>query len=249
MKKEKHEFAIFTPEVARLLKLQAEYAVSDKELVNRMTTILRSALHDTIILFDQHYNVRCQVSAVAKKEITVRVLERHTHNFLSPHIIWFLPLLEREAFEDALTALTVMGIQDVYPIITDKSRTTWGNEKERDRAHRVMIAACEQSKQFCLPTIHETLRIDAVEAICFQKKITQKLFFDAQGNAACDVINLCKKEKVQVLACCVGPEGDLTQQEKACMEKAGFIFCALTPTILRASVAVQVAAGLMRSCL
>jgi RsmE family RNA methyltransferase len=47
----------------------------------------------------------------------------------------------------------------------------------------------------------------------------------------------------------VGPEGDLTDQEKVLLKQNGFIFCALTPTILRACEAIALGAGVVRSIL
>ena len=42
---------------------------------------------------------------------------------------------------------------------------------------------------------------------------------------------------------------DLTEQEKNLLQDQGFLFCALTPTILRAQQAVALSAGLIRSLL
>ena len=47
----------------------------------------------------------------------------------------------------------------------------------------------------------------------------------------------------------VGPEGDLTHEEKQFVDDHGFIFCKLTPTIMRAHQAVAVGLGVLRSML
>ena len=47
----------------------------------------------------------------------------------------------------------------------------------------------------------------------------------------------------------VGPEGDLTLEEKAYLKQLGFVFCALTPTVLRAQQAVALGLGVLRSYL
>ena len=46
---------------------------------------------------------------------------------------------------------------------------------------------------------------------------------------------------------CVGPEGDLTQEEKDYLKQQGFVFCRLTPTVLRARQAVALGLGILRS--
>jgi 16S rRNA (uracil1498-N3)-methyltransferase len=244
VKKEKHEFAFFSEEVTRLIKEQQEYAVQDKELVHRLGTIVRAKPGETIILFNGDAHAQCEIVACSKKEIVLKVLTRKKNLVIKPAIIWLLPLLEREAFEEALYALTAMGATEIIPVITEKSRKAWGAEKERERAHRLMVAAIEQSKQFCVPVIGATKKLtDAVDGTGI------KIFFDAQGDAAFDVIKKVRENRVESVMCCVGPEGDLTNVEKELMRAHGFIFCALTPTILKACAAVEVGMGLLRSCL
>ncbi|PKN03448.1 hypothetical protein CVU75_02160, partial [Candidatus Dependentiae bacterium HGW-Dependentiae-1] len=45
----------------------------------------------------------------------------------------------------------------------------------------------------------------------------------------------------------VGPEGDLTEEEKGAISRAGVQFCKLTPTVLRAMQATAVGMGVVRS--
>lgn len=249
MKNEKHEFAFFCVDVARLLQKNATYDLQNPELVNRITSIVRLGVGDSLILFNQEHHVHAEIVAISKKTITIRTMKRTDNTLLMPNITWFLPLLERDAFEEALTALTVMGVQEIYPLITEKSKKSWGNEKERDRAHRVMIAACEQSKQFCVPFIHKAITCEDLASIVAHHNFGHTIFFDTQGTPTFDVIQDIKRQKISSLACYVGPEGDFTKQEKEIIKKLGCRVCVLTPTILRASVAVQVGAGLLRSCL
>lgn len=244
MKNEKHEFAFFTAEAVNLIKNQREYVLKDKELVHRLAHIVRIQVDETIILFDSHVNARCKIISCSKKEMSVHVVEHKNNSIIKPTIIWLLPLLDREAFESSLYALTAMGGNDIIPVITEKSRRVWGAEKERERAQRIMIAAAEQSKQFCLPNIKSAMKIS--DAVTIQGT---KLFFDAQGTAAFDVVAHVRQNKVEPIVCAIGPEGDLTNAEKELLRSHGFTFCALTPTILKASAAVEVGMGLLRSCL
>jgi RsmE family RNA methyltransferase len=244
VKNEKHEFAFFSEEVGRLIKEEHEYALHDKELVHRLGTVVRVKPGETIILFNADLHVQCEISSCSKKEISVRVVARKKNLVIKPAITWLLPLLEREAFEEALYALTAMGATEIIPVITEKSRRAWGSEKELERAQRIMVASIEQSKQFCVPKIGTTVKL--VDAL---KTSGTKIFFDAQGAPAFDVVKQVRAKVVESVVCCVGPEGDLTHAEKESMRAHEFIFCALTPTILKASAAVEVGMGLLRSCL
>jgi 16S rRNA (uracil1498-N3)-methyltransferase len=246
VKNERHEFAFFSEEVTRLLKEQQEYTLQDKELLHRLGTIIRAKPGETIILFNGDAHARCEIVACSKKEIILRVLACKKNLVIKPAITWFLPLLEREAFEDSLYALTAMGATEIIPVITEKSRRAWGSEKELERAQRLMVAAIEQSKQFCVPVIGATKKLTDVVAA---NEFGIKIFFDAQGDSAFYVIQKVRENVVTSVVCCVGPEGDLTHAEKELMRAHGFMLCALTPTILKASAAVEVGMGLLRSCL
>ena len=249
---QKHEFAFFTTDVAQLKRDNHDYTLRDADLVRRLLAVVRVQPEDTVLLFDDAMQVACTVVACSKKDVIVRVDARSEHTVLQPEIIWLLPILEREAFEESLEALTVMGANQIVPVITQKSRRTWAmgsnSVKDRDRARRLMLAAAEQSKQFLLPKIQETLALKDALATYAQKN-SEKVFFDAQGQSAFDVVGQMKKRNQKTIVVLVGPEGDLTTEEKTLAEAYSFVFCKLTPTILRASAAVEVGMGLLRSCL
>ena len=243
--RDKHEFAIFTHEVDRLIKVNQTYALAEKDLVHRLGAIIRVDVGDSLVLFNTTDHVTCEVVAVTKKEVMVKLGDRTSNKGVAPHIIWCLPVLEREGLEEALAVLTAMGATEIYPIITEKSRQQWGNEKDHERAQRIMIAAGEQSKQFVLPRLHATQRLPQALANLHGTKI----FFDALGGDAYEMITQCKASNAAPFIFLIGPEGDLTAAEKKMVAEDGFVACCLTPTILRAYHAVTVGMGLVRSLL
>lgn len=61
------------------------------------------------------------------------------------------------------------------------------------------------------------------------------------------VMTMLECGDISELMLLVGPEGDLSNEEKNAVHTAGFIMCALTPTILRSVHAAFLGAGIMRS--
>ncbi len=241
----KHEFALWYSGAALLNDADQKYLLQDEDLTHRLINVLRVAVDDSVLLFDATHHILCTVVSVTKKGVMVQALERRENFPLKPAIIWLLPLLERDSFEEALYALAAMGATEIQPVITEKSRRNWGAEKEYDRALRIMIAAAEQSKQFALPRIHAPLELTAA----VRHATGAKIFFDASGAPTYEVVTQLRSAAVAPYTCLVGPEGDLSEQEKAMVRDNGFLFCKLTPTILKASAAVEVGMGIMRSCL
>ena len=72
-----HEFAFYTDEVESVhtLRVCTDFAVTDKELLRRMTNSIRVKVGDIIILFDEQYHVRCSVLHVSRLTVSLLVLE------------------------------------------------------------------------------------------------------------------------------------------------------------------------------
>lgn len=242
MMSQKHEFALYYPQSPDLT-VNYEFIITDADLIHRIINILRLAPGETIILFTRELHIQVQLAAITKKNIVCMILAQQKNVILQPTIHWLLPILEREAFEQALYALCVMGITTIQPIITEKSRRSWGGQKDYERAERIMIAAAEQSKQFVLPLMQPVQKLAAATTIAADTQ----LFFDTQGKNCFEVMQDVRTRQVFSLTVCIGPEGDLTEAEKKFLRSHNFIFCRLTPTILRACDAVIVGAGIIRS--
>jgi 16S rRNA (uracil1498-N3)-methyltransferase len=247
-----HQFAIFW-DTPLLNELQAgqELLVTDRDIVHRISAVLRLQLQDKILFFNQ--TVFCSGTVqhtVSLKQVTVHIQEICSIALLNPPIDWILPLLQREAFEQAIYILSAMGARSIQPIITQKIHRKWLEERHYERLQRIMVAACEQAKQFSLPALLPLISWSELEDVLASSgKKSTNIMFDAFGSSICDVISTLVHEKSSTIIAIIGPEGDLTTSEKAYLRERNFIFCALTPTILKAEHAITVAMGILRSCI
>lgn len=216
------------------------YRSTDGAFIHRVKTILRLKEDDRLVLFDSSHHTTALLKKVSPHELVFLVEPLEPNIFLQPSITWWLPLLKKEAFEEALYTLTEMGVQFIQPLRTKKATRSWGLPKDYARAQAVMLAACEQSKQFTVPILRPLKEL----AECTTEGIHLKLFFDASGEPLIPV--LTEQSGAPVIAC-VGPEGDLTTDEKKYLKEQGFVFCKLTSTVLRAQQAVAVGLGILRS--
>jgi len=251
IKKSNHEFALFIDD-----QLQKQLIITDKDFVFRVQHIVRLSEDDTLIVFNKTHHARATYIKGDKKQIVFELVTIVENVPLVPKIHWFLPVLEREAFEAALYSATVLGATSIQPIITEKSRRQWGADKDLERATRIMIAAAEQSKQYVLPHIKQAVVLASLAArgergvvasnpFEWQNNQIKKIFFDPTGAPCAQLLHHIKDTHEIIL--CIGPEGDLTDSEKSLLKNNNFQFYALTPTILRACDAVMVAQGIIRS--
>jgi 16S rRNA (uracil1498-N3)-methyltransferase len=231
-----HEFALFVPALTN----QPTLEITDTDLVNRIAHVLRMEPGSYCVLFDVHQALKVQITQITKKAVTATVVSRLPITPITPSITLLLPILKREAFEEALYAMTELGVNKVQPITTAKTQSSWGSEKDYQRAQRIFIAAAEQSKQFALPVLEKVKPLAQV----LETHQGSALLFDAAGKPLKEVLNQLSAGPV---TCLIGPEGDLTPQEKELVASKGFVPCALTPTVLRAQQAAVLGVGVIRS--
>ena len=247
--KEKHEFALFIPTLSSLLinnSENSEYILHDEKIVQRIKSILRLVPQETCILFDKIIQAQCTIlEFINKKQMRFYIITKKFNKNLQPFITFLLPILKRNDLENTLYSLTEIGISTIQLIITQKAQGFWDDKHDTERAQRIIIAAAEQSKNFAYPELKSPISL--MQAI--QKQTDSKLFFDPNGISLFTIMNTLHQKNPQTLSLCIGPEGDFTVEEKQLIKNNNFIFCTLTPTILRATQAASLGAGFIRSLL
>lgn len=251
MHKDKHEFALYTASLSLLVEKKepgSSLTFTDESLVHRMMHVLRLRSNDTCIFFDRDMYIVATIQAfIGKKQAKIVIESIHPTVIFQPHITFLLPLLKREDYETALYTLTEVGVNNIQLIFTQKTGNKWSDERDYERAERIIIAAAEQSKNFAYPQLQAPVFLES--ALKKYDSVATKLFFDPQGKHFFDVMHIAHDHKPERVVLLVGPEGDLTTEEKTMVQAHKFIFCALTPTVLRAVQASALASGFIRSVL
>ncbi|HEX4068687.1 MAG TPA: RsmE family RNA methyltransferase [Candidatus Babeliales bacterium] len=247
--KDKHQFALYKESLSLLVQkkeLGDNFVLTDEILVHRMMNVLRLSPNDKVILFDKAIYVIATIKAfVSKKQMSITIDSIHSTIILHPDITFLLPVLKREDYEAALYSLTEIGVNNIQLVFTQKTGNKWSAERDQDRAERIIIAAAEQSKNFAYPTLYPPISLQV--ALKKYNSCVNKIFFDPEGKQVFDIMQMLHAHQPDQILLLVGPEGDLTLEEKEMVRAHQFIFCALTPTILRAVQATGLAAGLIRS--
>ena len=170
-----HEFALYVAELHKQsFKKGQTVELVQPDLVHRISRVLRLSEQDCLILFDRQIHIRAAIERITKHAVLVRVITIGVNIPLEPHISLWLPLLKREAFEQAIYSAVELGANEIQLINTHKEQRHW-REKEFYRLQHIMIAAAEQSKYFALSTV--CAPIPLLEA----KPAGTSIFFDPQG--------------------------------------------------------------------
>lgn len=243
-----HEFALYYQELSRSIpqiQQETKIEITDRDFVHRVGRILRLNSDESVIIFDRNWHMRGTILIVDKHKLVIKAVKIQNNALFEHSITCFLPLLKREALEESVYGLAALGIQEIHLVNTQKVQRSWSS-KELERLQRVVIAAAEQSKYFSFPSVHEPVLLS--ELLKKDWSRNQLLFFDPLGEPLFSVITTGNKAQKEMVFM-IGPEGDLTTQEKKLLREQGFIFCALTQTILRAEQAVCLAGGILRMIL
>lgn len=247
--KNQHEFALYYSSLTNLIEQAAEKIVKiqDADLVHRIERVLRLKKAEEFILFDRYNHITCLLEQFEnRKTVRIQILKVSANQILKPEIIVWLPVLKRDDLEEALYSLVELGANKIQLVMTQKIQRTWGGVKELDRLQRICIAAAEQSKNYAFPEIH--VPISFAEFIQ-QSHSSTVLLFDVGGDPLFETLQELKQKDPAAIEVIVGPEADLTVEEKSALKKLHALVCALTPTVLRARQAIVLGVGALRSVL
>ena len=246
---EKHIFALHVPDLERV---QEEYRCPHTHpLFHRLAHVMRAAPGDEVILFTQKIHASATITSVNKKELVFRVNSHETNQELNPHITMLVSVTKQDALEEALYVCAEFGVSAVQLLITEKAYRQALPAHALQRLQAQIIAGAEQAKYFAYPLLKEPITL--AEFLAEFKRTSHKssssypLFFDPEGQPVAKVLQEITQKKPTHIAALVGPEGDLTPEEKRLLAESGFTFCALTPTILRAPSATALGLGILRS--
>jgi len=240
---QKHIFSFYCPRSIQVSWFAGSTIwLQDQDLIHRLIKVIKIQKDDEFVLFDKKQHVGLHVLAVLKKEIQVCIVSIQSNVVLQPKITYLLPLLKKDALEQAVYSLAEIGVSEICLVITAKSRQSLMSEKELQRLCSIIIAAAEQSKNYVFPELLEPQELS--EAVSGLSLSASKIVFDASGESFFDVRT--KLKDLPEVALLVGPEGGLMQEELSLLENQNFQMCELTQTTLRAVQAVAVSAALFR---
>lgn len=239
-----HEFALFFPAIDTMeLVADALVHLHDDVLRRRVSRVLRISVGEHVLLFGLQRAARVVLHENAYR-FAVRVIDTWPIMPMKPPITVLLPLLERDAFEVAVTQCAVFGVSNIVPIVTQKTRRRTLALPERERCTRLMIAAQEQSKQLARPTLAEPCMLISLsgDLCCSASAVT--LLLTPSGDLLAQVAP--SLSTASSITCIVGPEGDFTDEEYVSLRAGSVVSLQLGPSILRSELALTLALGLTR---
>ncbi len=226
--------------------LRGERVVLRGQEGRHAATVRRLARGEHAYLTDGAGTVaRCVVTAAGPGELELTVLSRQSEPRPDPSIAVVQAIPKGDRGELAVELLTEVGADVVVPWAAERCVAQWRGdraEKALGRWRSAALQAAKQSRRAWLPEVTAQASTPAVAQRIRSAALAVVLEPDAPTRLA-DLDLPVTGEIVLV----IGPEGGISATEQHDLAAAGAVGARLGPTVLRASSAGVVAAGILLS--
>jgi len=191
------------------------------------------------------------IGVVGRDRLEARVVSVVVHEPPSPRVIVVQALPKGERGDLSVELLTEVGADVVVPWSASRSVAVWKGEKAQRGVEKWRTTAREAAKQSRRPFVPEvdplatTAEVVALVTAAAASGGTALVLHEA-ASLRMSSIRLQRTGDVVLV---VGPEGGISDDEKAAFEAAGALSARLGPSVLRTSTAGAVAAAVvLASC-
>ena len=187
----------------------------------------------------------CVVTGARPGELELAVLDRRTEPRPEPQVAVIQAIPKGDRGELAVELLTEIGTDVIVPWAADRCVAVWrGDRAARSHARWCSAAeqAAKQSRRAWFPEV--TAQADLGGVVRRVQAAALAIVLDPEGSESIATVGVPDSGEIVLV---VGPEGGITPTETDALLGAGAVATRLGPTVLRASSAGVVAAGILLS--
>lgn len=205
--------------------------IKDLDFIKQIKSVLRLEIGDFLILCDGNgIEVKVEIIEINKGEIITQVIKRTEKEQNLKKVSLYLSILKKENFELAVEKAVEIGVNEIIPIITERTVKLNLNE---DRLKKIIREASEQSGRTILSKLSPIMKFE--DAITDGKKNEEKIFFDFTEKEN------TKNTDFKTISIFIGPEGGFTKEEQDFAKQNNYKIESLGSLTLRAETAAIVA--------
>jgi 16S rRNA (uracil1498-N3)-methyltransferase len=210
------------------------------------TTVRRMAPGEQVYVTDGAGTVaQCVVTVAGSGELQLAVLDRQHQPRPVPSVVVVQAIPKGDRGELAVELLTEVGADVVVPWAAERCVAQWRGERAARSLARwrsTALQAAKQSRRAWLPEV--TAQADLKTAAERVRAAALAVLLDPDAPDRLADVKLPEAGEVVLI---VGPEGGISPAEHQALAAAGATGARLGPTVLRASSAGAVAAGVLLS--
>jgi 16S rRNA (uracil1498-N3)-methyltransferase len=221
---------------ADISSTMSEVAITNDHY-NYFKNVLRLKKNDNIVLFNNldglEYNT--EIISITNKAIELNITNSiKIDNENAYTVNFYQSLIKIENFELVIQKATELGVNNIYPIITDYTNLKFdfkNIEKKLDRWQKIAVGASEQSRRVFVPKIHAPIELETLSMPKNQFNITLCPY------AKNDTSFQYKLKIADNINIFIGPEGGFSETEMKLFKNNDFETINLGKRILKAETA------------
>ncbi|NCY21363.1 16S rRNA (uracil(1498)-N(3))-methyltransferase [bacterium] len=204
--------------------------------------VLRLRSGDSAAVFDgKGSEARVRLTEAEKEGVTYQILSTAKSSKPACRIRFGQAMIKPAGMELLIQKLTELGVSEIWPIASERSVSKPGGEKRiSGRWETIALAACKQSGQNWLPSIHEATPLETFLAAADPAPPNARIIGSLQPEARPLPVLLAEGRAsgpLHAVDVLIGPEGDFTPSEIGRARSAGFRPASLGPLVLRSETA------------
>lgn len=209
--------------------------ILDKNIIHQANTVLHLKKGEYVKLFDgiQACDYLYNIRGIGRKELFLESVEKINMEKINKDkkINVYVSIIKSD-FDLAVRQLVEMGVDNIYPIISDRTER---KEINMERFHKIVVEASEQCGRYDIPSLSEPeylgkyigLLTPTDNTIAYHTEVSQN-----ENKVVVGETNIVKNLNVFI-----GPEGGWSEREIALFKKTSAVFKRLDTYILKTSTA------------
>ena len=197
------------------VKEQETFTVAGDD-ARHLSQVLRMRAGETLRVSTQAGdNYLCEIVALNKTEVTLRVLEKMASTELEKRIYLFQAIPKGDRMETVIEKAVELGVYEIIPVEMKYCVVKLDDKKKASRLKRyqsIAEAAAKQSKRSSIPQIHDFMSYAEAVAYARQCDVCIVPYECAEGMEATKRV-LTKMADASSISIMIGPEGGFADEE------------------------------------
>jgi 16S rRNA (uracil1498-N3)-methyltransferase len=218
--------------------------IADKEIIHKITKVLRLKVGDSFVLFDTdaaEYEVVLKEINKAKA-VCGFIRKSYTSRDLEIEINLHQSLLKADKFEWLCQKVTEIGVKKIIPVVSENCVVKELNQNKVKRCQKIIEEATIQSGGKISPVFGSLVKFEEAIKSLNPKQLNLIAYEQEEENLLADVLNHAKSEVVNLF---IGPEGGFSPFEIDLARQNSLVSVSLGKRILRAETAGIVGCSLI----
>ena len=220
---------------------KAVVSLTDPHEIHHMTRVLRLKRGAGLILFDGKGNEgEGAIMGLTRQSVEVQIISRRKMPDTSrgPRIVLACAIPQKAKFELVIEKTTELGVDEIIPLITQRTQTRFTPDQARrkgERYRQVAVNAAKQSGRLKIPEIRPIHTFKDFITRIHENALPLIPCLTGQRKDIQEVLRL--HDPFTEILWLIGPEGDFTPGEVALAVDKGCVPVSLGPTVLKVDTA------------